>query len=191
MKELIFCSSPFWCRNSCSSLAHTPLSPSSSCARLLCVCVCVFVCSSLPMCSSLPVCLRVHGARAPRLLGVGGSVLGRAHAPLLIIKTYEHSCVCLVPSLYVRPSCTMERFGCAHAPLLVHKDVRAFVIVFSSPSLYVFPSCDEGAFRSAHAPLLLIKVYGHLCVCAFCLCCTFGHLVMRERSSVPMHLSSS
>ena len=73
---------------------------------------------------------------------------GRAHAPLLVIKTYEHLCVCLVPSLYVRSSCDEGAFWACPCTSPSLKDVRALVIVFSSPSLYVRSSCDEGAFRA-------------------------------------------
>ena len=86
---------------------------------------------------------------------------GRAHAPLLVIKTYEHLCVCLVPSLYIRFSCDDGVFRACPCTSPHLKDVQAFVIVFLSPSLYVRSSCDKGAFGHAHALLLLIKAHEH------------------------------
>ena len=104
---------------------------------------------------------------------------GRAHAPLLLIKTYEHLCVCLcLPCMFGR-LVTRDRFGLAHAPLLLIKAYEHFVRVFVS-SLYVRLSRDEGAFGLAHVPLLLIKTYGHSCLCyrpLVCSCCVLILLV--------------
>ena len=52
---------------------------------------------------------------------------GCAHAPLLLIKAYGHSCVCFVSSLYVRSSCDEGAFRTCPCTSLPHKGVRAFV----------------------------------------------------------------
>ena len=89
---------------------------------------------------------------------------GLAHAPLLLIKAYEHLCVCLcLPCTFDR-LVTRGPFGLAHAPLLLIKAYEHFVREFCV-FLVRSTSCHEGAFRRAHAPLLLIKPYGHSCLC--------------------------
>ena len=90
---------------------------------------------------------------------------GHAHAPLLLVKVYEHSSMCFVSSLYVRPSWDEGAFRGCPCTSPPYKGVRAFVFVYSSPSLYVRPSCEEGVLGHAPTHVLFIKAYKHLRMC--------------------------
>ena len=95
-------------------------------------------------------------------------------APSLITKIFWVYIVVSLPLCVHAPSCctlgrlvTRERFGLAHAPLLLIKTYGHSYVSFVSFCYALNRLVTRERFGLAHEPLLLIKTYRHSCV-SFC-----------------------